>query len=274
MGRELAVALASEGANVALCDVNADNLAVTKQLCTEANGAVTVSTHICDVTDETQLESFRDAMKAEHNTDHINLLFNNAGIGGTGSFLEDDRAEWELTFNVCWQGVYLSSRVFVPLLVASSEGHIINTSSINGLWASLGPSRSHTSYSAAKFAVRGFTEALITDLRLHAPHVKASVVMPGHIGTEIVGNSVQIRGGEMDAEVTEFSNLFRNLAPTTAMRAATVILDGVRAGQWRILIGEDANVLDSLLRENPEDAYEQSFVDQLHSLGYLQGLVS
>ena len=105
--------------------------------------------------------AFRDAVQAQHETDHINLLFNNAGIGGGGSFLIDDRAEWERTFGVCWFGVYYSSRAFMPLLVASTEGYIVNTSSVNGFWATLGPSISHTAYSAAKFAVKGFSEALV-----------------------------------------------------------------------------------------------------------------
>lgn len=274
MGRELAVALAKAGAHLALCDVNQDNLAVTKQLCADANGAVTVSLHRCDVSDESQIERFRDELLAAHETDHINLLFNNAGIGNTASFITDDRVAWEKTFSVCWDGVYLCSRVFMPLLVASTEGHIINTSSINGMWASLGTSRTHTSYSAAKFAVRGFTEALITDLRLNAPHVKASVVFPGHIGTEIVTNSAAVLGHGNDPETSEFSNAFRNLAPTTAAQAADIILGGVKAGEWRILVGEDAHIIDSLLREDPGGAYEQAFVDRLHALGALEVLVN
>ncbi|MEM7274420.1 MAG: SDR family NAD(P)-dependent oxidoreductase [Actinomycetota bacterium] len=274
MGRELALQLAAAGANLALCDVNAENLASTAERCRAHDPSLTVSTAEVDVTDEAALERFRDATMAEHATDHIHLLFNNAGIGGTASFLDPEaRKTWERTFDVCWQGVYLTSRVFLPLVVAAAEGHVINTSSINGIWASLGPSRTHTAYSAAKFAVRGFTEALITDLRLNAPHVRCSVVMPGHIGTDIVTNSRQILDGELDAEATEIANAFRNEAPTTAATAATVILDGVREGRWRILIGEDAAVLDGLLRDQPENAYEQDFVDQLHAMGVLNGLV-
>ena len=91
-------------------------------------------------------------------------------------------------FNVCWGGVYLGVRTFLPMLLASEAGHVVNTSSVNGFWATLGGS-AHTAYSAAKFAVKGFSEALITDLRVNAPHVQVSVVMPGHIGTSIVFNS-------------------------------------------------------------------------------------
>ena len=94
-------------------------------------------------------------------------------------------------FAVCWGGVYWGTRAFLPLLAASDEGHLINTSSVNGFWAALGPDRPHTAYSSAKFAVKGFTEALITDLRVHAPHVGVSLVMPGHVGTGIVRSSIR-----------------------------------------------------------------------------------
>ena len=148
------------------------------------------------------------------------------------------------------------------MLIASSEAHIVNTSSINGFWASIGPERAHTAYSAAKFAVKGFTEALITDLRLHAPHVAASVVMPGHIGTGIAHNSVTVHGIEPDPATVERANRFRNLAPTSADEAAAVILDGVRANRWRILVGDDAYAIDEAVRDDPEAAYDVDFRDR------------
>jgi short-subunit dehydrogenase len=181
------------------------------------------------------------------------------------------------------------------MLVASPEGHLVNTSSVNGFWASLGPRSAHTAYSAAKFAVKGFTEALINDFRLNAPHVKVSLVMPGHIGTSIVINSGRILGhdpkemsdDELEAErdrmerfgfpmedvttdqvrqgLQMIGETFRDNAPMTAAEAATVILDGVRQDQWRILVGEDAHVLDRLVRESPEEAYEESFMEKLRS---------
>jgi len=82
------------------------------------------------------------------------------------------------------------------MLVKADEARIVNTSSVNGFWASIGMGQAHTAYSAAKFAVKGFSEALMNDLRLHAPHVKCSVVMPGHIGTSIVTNSRKVQTGE------------------------------------------------------------------------------
>jgi NAD(P)-dependent dehydrogenase (short-subunit alcohol dehydrogenase family) len=294
MGRELARQLAAEGCHVAMCDVSEENMAQTRALCErDAPAGTRITTHLADVSDEAQVLAFRDAVVKAHDTDHIHLLFNNAGIGGGGSLLLSEREEWDKTFDVCWGGVYYCTRAFAPLLVASPEGHLINTSSVNGFWASIGPLTAHTAYSAAKFAVKGFTEALINDFRLNAPHVKVSLVMPGHIGTSIVINSARILGrdpkemsddqldqareameslgmapegtthDEIRQAMQERAEQFRDDAPVTAAQAAQVILDGVRKDQWRILIGQDAQVLDTLVREAPEDAYEASFMEKL-----------
>jgi NAD(P)-dependent dehydrogenase (short-subunit alcohol dehydrogenase family) len=172
----------------------------------------------------------------------------------------------------------------MPLLVASSAGCIINVSSVNGFWASLGPGVPHTAYSAAKFAVKGFTEALINDLRANAPHLSCVLVMPGHVGTSIALNtydamkmsaaqvalvrSRMVKGGAAVADLPDDAIRqllhqraidFRDNAPTTAEQAATTILDGVRAGKWRILVGDDAQRLDVMVRENPEGAYDDRF---------------
>ncbi len=300
MGRELCVRLAAEGCHVAMCDVSEGNMARTRELCGDG---VRVSTHVCDVTDESQVLAFRDAVLAEHDTDHVNLLFNNAGIGGGGSFLLDEREHWEKTFDVCWHGVYLCTRAFMPLLVAADEGHLVNTSSINGFWASLGPDTPHTAYCAAKFAVKGFSEALITDLAINAPHVKVSVVMPGHIGTQIVANSLAILGRDPDslgadgieevrkqleaagmpvgnlpaadirALLAQQAQAFETEAPTTAASAAAVILDGVKNERWRILVGDDAYAIDAEVRANPEAAYERSFTEAMLAKGHFAALI-
>src|SRR4026208_1857426 len=153
MGRELVLQLAADGCHIATCDVSAENLDETKELAEKsAATGVRVTTFVADVADESALQVFAAAVAAEHQTDHINLLFNNAGIGGGGSFLLDERRDWETTFNICWGGVYLCTRAFMPMLLASSEGHVVNTSSVNGFWASLGRGIPHTAYSAAKFA--------------------------------------------------------------------------------------------------------------------------
>jgi hypothetical protein len=292
MGRELARQLVAEGCNVAMCDVSVDAMAETKALCEveKLPQGLRVSTHIADVSIEDQLKRFRDELAEQHATDKIHLLFNNAGIGGGGSLFTNTREQWERTFNICWGGVYLGVRTFLPMLMKAPEGHIVNTSSVNGFWASVGMGVSHTAYSAAKFAVKGFTEALMNDLRLNAPHLKCSVVMPGHIGTSIVSNTRKVQSGTesdrlnpteivqarqrlngmgvdtaamSDEEIQQIAldraRTFRDEAPTTAA-AAKIILDGVKAGQWRILVGEDAHKLDERVRERPESAYTAEFL--------------
>jgi hypothetical protein len=294
MGRELARQLVAEGCNVAMCDVSADAMAETKRLCEVERlpQGLRVTTHIADVSIEDQLKRFRDEVAEQQATDKIHLLFNNAGIGGGGSLFTNTREQWERTFNICWGGVYLGVRTFLPMLVNADEGHIVNTSSVNGFWATVGMGVSHTAYSAAKFAVKGFTEALINDLRLNAPHIKCSVVMPGHIGTSIISNSrkvqsgsdsdrlnenevalTRVRLGAAGVDVTQMSDedvqaiaaerarSFREEAPTTAAAAAKVILDGVKAGRWRILVGDDAQRLDERVRQTPERAYEPEFFE-------------
>ena len=270
MGRELVRQLTAEGCHVAMCDLSVEEMAETKRLAlAEAPAGTVVTTHVCDVSDESSQLAFRDAVVIQHQTDHVNLLFNNAGIGGGGSMITDPREVWERTFNVCWGGVYLGVRTFLPLVIAAADGHVVNTSSVNGFWASIGPNRPHTAYSAAKFAVKGFSEALITDLRVNAPHVKVSVVMPGHIGTSIVENSMRHGAHELDMETAEMvqlmSDMFRDQAPMTAAEAATEILDGVRSGRWRILVGDDARKLDEAVRANPEIAYESLTLGDLTS---------
>ncbi|CAN5844360.1 SDR family NAD(P)-dependent oxidoreductase [soil metagenome] len=295
MGRELARQLVAQGCHVAMCDVSAANMAQTITLCQgdAIPQGVRITAHVADVSDEAALQRFRDEIKDQHETDHIHLLFNNAGIAGGGSMVTDSRAAWERTFNVCWGGVYLGVRTFLDMLIAAPEAHIVNTSSVNGFWATIGPNTSHTSYAAAKFAVKGFTEALVTDLRLTAPHVKASVVMPGHIGTAIVANSRKVQGNTesddltpeelaatrsrmvaagmdlsevpdaaIQAMVSEGARRFEQDAPMTAAAAATVILDGVKAETWRILVGDDAHLLDEWVRKDPERAYEPAFYEE------------
>ena len=269
MGRELAVQLAAEGAHVSMCDLSEENMAETAKLARAAAPAsdVRVSTHTCDVSDEAAMYVFRDEVLAAHDTDHVNLLFNNAGLSGGGSLFTDTREAWDRTFDVCFHGVRWGVLAFLDALAKSTEGHIVNTSSVNGFWASIGNERPHTAYSAAKFAVKGFTEALMTDLAVNAPHVKASVVMPGHIGTNIVASSMNFGGRELTDEERELmiaaDQIFHDAAPTTAAEAATIILDGVKADRWRILVGDDAHKLDEAVRADPERAYEPGFGDML-----------
>jgi NAD(P)-dependent dehydrogenase (short-subunit alcohol dehydrogenase family) len=294
MGRELVRQLVAEGCSVAMCDVSAQAMAESKRLCDAARPpqGLRITAHVADVSDEAQVRRFRDEVAERQDTDKIHLLFNNAGIGGGGSIVAGSRDEWEKTFNDCWGGVYHNTRAFLPMLQKADQGHIVNTSSVNGFWASIGPGVPHTAYCAAKFAVKGFTEALIADLRVNAPHIQCSVVMPGHIGTSIIANSRKIlSGNDSDvmtaAEVAQARNRlaamgidasglsdddirqraaerarrFVEEAPMTAAAAATVILDGVKADRWRILVGEDARRLDERVRQSPERAYDPEFFE-------------
>ena len=293
MGRELVRQLAGQGCSVAACDLNPDDVAEAAAMAREAAPpGIRVTSHDCDVSDEGQVLRFRDELLEEHATDHVDLVFSNAGIGGGSSFISDSRQEWERTFAIDWWGVYHCARAFVPLLMASSDGILVNTSSVNGFWASLGPGAPQTAYSTAKFAVRGFSEALIEDLRANAPHVRVAVVMPGHVGTDIVTNSLRARGlpepehmsdaqleeliprdtqakligagvlaegasaGDLRQLLVRANADFRDKAPVSAAEAVTIILDAVRSGSWRILVGEDARKIDAAVRAKPEAAYD------------------
>jgi NAD(P)-dependent dehydrogenase (short-subunit alcohol dehydrogenase family) len=272
--------------------VNADTVTETAALARAgAPPGVVVTSHACDVSDEAQVLRFRDAVLAGQRREHVGLVFSNAGIGGSGSFVNDSREAWEHTFAVDWWGVYYCARAFLPLLIASGDGVLVNTSSVSGFWATLGPGIPHTAYSTAKFAVKGFTEALIEDLRTNAPQVRVAVVMPGHVGTDIVANSMRVRGllpvGEQLTEdqrtlqtelirrgalpegasadelrqvLEKMNSDVRTSAPLDAAGAATIILDGVRSGAWRILVGQDAEGLDGFVRAKPEAAYDYALL--------------
>jgi NAD(P)-dependent dehydrogenase (short-subunit alcohol dehydrogenase family) len=293
MGRELVRQLAAQGCSVAACDLNPDTVKVTAATAwAAAPPSVRVTGHLCDVSDEAQVLRFRDELLEQHGSEHVDLVFSNAGIGGGESFVTSRREVWERTFATDWWGVYYCARAFLPLLIASGDGVLVNTSSVNGFWASLGPGMPNHAYATAKFAVRGFSEALIEDLRANAPGVRVAVVMPGHVGTDIIANSIRARGlpalEELtDAQVEELiprevqaklvgagllaadasaddlrrmlvqANAdFRDKAPVSAAQAATIILDGVRSGAWRILVGEDAGKIDAAVRAKPEAAYD------------------
>jgi NAD(P)-dependent dehydrogenase (short-subunit alcohol dehydrogenase family) len=293
MGREIVRQLAAQGCSVAACDLNADAVKVTAATAgAAAPPGVRVTSHGCDVSAEAQVLRFRDELLEQHASDHVDLVFSNAGVGGGESFVTSRREVWERTFAIDWWGVYYSARAFLPLLIASGDGVLVNTSSVNGFWASLGPGMPNNAYSTAKFAVRGFSEALIEDLRANAPGVRVAVVMPGHVGTDIVANSIRARGlpeleqmsaaqleeliprdvqakligaGLLaeDASADELRQMlvranadFRDKAPVSAGEAATIILDGVRSGAWRILVGEDAKKIDAAVRAKPEAAYD------------------
>jgi NAD(P)-dependent dehydrogenase (short-subunit alcohol dehydrogenase family) len=288
IGRELVRQLAAQGCSVAACDLNADTVAVTAATAwAAAPPGVQVTGHVCDVSDEAQVQRFRDELLAQHASDHVDLVFANAGVFGGASFVKDSRQEWERTFAINWQGVYFCARTFLPLLIASGDGVLVNIGSVAGFWATAGAGLPITAYSTSEFAIKGFSEALVEDLRSNAPQVRVVLVMPGVVTTDIAENSRRALGlpawDELsDAELLEllpentratliamgllaedFSaddlrQVIRRMKPElqdkgfTAPQAATIILDGVRSGAWRVLVGEEAKMLDKQVRANPQ----------------------
>ena len=197
IGRELAVALAAAGiARLALCDVRADALDATKDLVHRAavgrdqhnnNKKVITTTHVVDVSDAKAVARFARAVQAAHG-DTVHLLFNNAGVAATGSFLTMPAVQFDRVIDINFVGLVRMTRAFLPMMVRAERACVVNVSSIMGIWACMGPlprGQEHTPYCASKFAVRGFSEALMCDLRENAPHVGVAVVHPGHVGTDI-----------------------------------------------------------------------------------------
>jgi NAD(P)-dependent dehydrogenase (short-subunit alcohol dehydrogenase family) len=288
IGRELVRQLAAQGCSVAACDLNPDTIAVIAATAwAAAPPGIRVTGHVCDVSDEAQVQRFRDELLEQHATDHVDLVFANAGIFGGGSFVKDSRQEWERTFNINWWGVYNCARTFLPLLIASGDGVLVNTGSVAGFWPTAGAGAPITAYSTSEFAIKGFSEALIEDLRCNAPQVRVVVVMPGMVNTDIYLNSrramglpawdemsdaelLELLGDETRSALIEMGLLAEDFSADdlrrvitqkkpglqeegfTAARAAAIILDGVRSGAWRILVGEEAEMLDEHVRANPE----------------------
>ncbi|KAI9013526.1 short-chain dehydrogenase [Hyaloraphidium curvatum] len=258
MGRQLVLQLAKEGCEVAFCDVLEDGIKGTLELCAAEAPGVKVTGHRADVAVEEDWKAFREAAMKEHDKKHLNVLICQAGIGGGGSFLNAPREEWERCFDISWKGVYLGNRTFIEDLKAAPKAWIANTSSINGFHAvlTIGDGVPQSSYAAAKHAIKGFSESLLTDFRLNAPHIGVSCVMPGHIGTKIGVNTSKMLNHKVDESLFERFETY-GMPPA---EAAGIILDGIRNGRWRILVGKDAEVFDREVRADPERAYEVDFI--------------
>ena len=212
MGRELVRQLVAEACNVAMCNVSPTGLSETQRLCKVAGlpQGLRVTTHIADVSDRTQVERFRDEVADRHQTDRIHLLFNNAGIGGGGSIVGWATARNGKRRSVCAGTASITAPWrSCPCSMKAGEAHIVNMSSVlNRLFGPRSdPTVPHSAYCAAKFAVKGFSEALLTDLALNAPHIKCSVVMPGHIGTSIRANTRKIHSGDPELDGIDAAGL-------------------------------------------------------------------
>lgn len=248
IGLALILELVRRGVHVAACDIDQEGLEAAVRRARKRNPEVRVTAHTCDVSDEKSVVRFAKEVATEHGSRVIHLLFNNAGVVGGSSFVVGSREEWERTFAVSWFGTYYCTRAFLPLLVAADQSVVVNICSANGLWASLGEGSPHTAYSSAKFAIRGFTESLLVDFRKHAAHVSVLLVLPGHVRTGMPSPPRSWRRA--------LNSLFADYQPVSSGQAAEAILRAVSAGEWRVVIGQDAEAIDARVRADPWTAYE------------------
>jgi NAD(P)-dependent dehydrogenase (short-subunit alcohol dehydrogenase family) len=248
IGLDLMLALVQRGVHVAACDLDQRKLQSAVRRAQRLDSEVRVTAHVCDVSDRVAVKGFQREVAREHGTDHIHLLFNNAGTIGGMSFVTSPPEEWERTFAVSWSGTYNCTREFMPMLLAADQGAVVNTASVNALWGSLGPRTPHSAYSSAKFAVRGFTESLIVDFQRNAPHLSAVLVLAGHVRT---GMPAPPRSWKR-----ALSGLFAEYEPVTSEAAANAILRAVEHGSWRVIIGDDAAAIDERVRADPWNVYD------------------
>jgi NADP-dependent 3-hydroxy acid dehydrogenase YdfG len=237
IGQALAVELGRSGASLAISDVDLEGLAKTEEQL-KAIGAPVRS----DRLDVTEREAFQ--VYADHINEHfgkVNQIYNNAGIAYTGDVDITAFKDIERVMDVDFWGVVNGTKAFLPHLVASGDGHVINISSLFGLLSVPG----QAAYNSAKFAVRGFTEALRQEMVFNREPVKVTSIHPGGIKTAIARNGLTAEGVDPAAQSKVFD---KRLASTTPQRAAEIILDGVRKNKARVLVGQDAVVIDLLVR--------------------------
>ncbi|GLU38508.1 SDR family NAD(P)-dependent oxidoreductase [Pseudomonas sp. NBRC 100443] len=246
IGRALARELASRGCHLALADVNASGLEETRQAL--ASYGVRISTEVVNVAEREQVHAWADKVVAEHGK--VNLVFNNAGVAHAGTVEGSEYEEYEWITNINFWGVVYGTKAFLPHIKASGEGHVVNVSSVFGLFSQPGMS----AYNATKFAVRGFTESLRQELDMEGGAVSASCVHPGGIKTNIARTArmndslAKVTGQNANAARQQFND---QLLRTTPDKAAQVIIRGVERDARRILIGADAHAIDVMLRLLP-----------------------
>lgn len=237
IGQALAIELGRSGAKLAISDVDTDGLAATEERLKAISAPVKAD--LLDVTEREAFALYADAVKEHYGT--VNQIYNNAGISFMGSIEASQFKDIERVMDVDFWGVVNGTKVFLPHLIASGDGHVINVSSVFGLLAVPGQG----AYNAAKFAVRGFTEALRQEMLVAGHPVKVTCVHPGGIKTAIARNSAAVEGLDQEELAKYFD---KRLASTSAQKAARVILDGVRKNKARVLVGNDAKALDLLAR--------------------------
>lgn len=241
IGRALALAAAQEGAKLALSDVNQTGLDETQNLC-QAIGA-SATTMLVDVADVEQMQAWAQQIIADFG--QVNVIVNNAGVNLNASAEASSFADFDWLMGINWQGVLNGSKVFLPHLKQASWGQVVNISSLFGMVGI--PNQS--AYNAAKFAVRGFTEALRMELKLERSSVSASCVHPGGIKTNIVNSAKYGERVGRQRSVDSLKRQFNNkLAKTTPEQAAAQIIRAIKRDQARVLVGLDAKLIDLLQR--------------------------
>ena len=236
IGQALAVELGRSGASVAISDVDTEGLKLTEDRLASIGAAVKADR--LDVTERERFLLYADEVK-----DHlgkINQIYNNAGIAYSGDVEITHFKDIERIMDVDYWGVVNGTKAFLPHLIASGDGHVINISSIFGLFAVPG----QAAYNSAKFAVRGFTEALRMEMALAGHPVKVTTVHPGGIKTAIARNATGAEG----IDTAGAAEWFDKMARTSPERAAQVILDGVAKNKAKVLVGADAKILDTFVR--------------------------
>jgi len=247
IGRALAVELVNRGARVAISDIDEDGLAETVQLI----GPMGLAVHSqrVDVADRGAVHEYAGVVAAHFGTVH--QIYNNAGVGLSRTVLEADYEVYERVFSINLWGVIHGTKAFLPHLVASGDGHVINISSLNGYFAQ----GELSAYCTAKFGVRGFTESLRVELLRDRHPVKVTCVHPGGVKTNIANNSLayaEQRGVPVtDADRARVKLYNDKLLRMDPARAAAIILDGVVKGRPRVRVGNDAMLVDWLVRLAP-----------------------
>jgi short-subunit dehydrogenase len=244
IGRALALELAARGCDLALADRDEAGLQTLAAEVANAHSRK-VTVHRVDVGEPGEIADFAAAAIAAH--PGLNIVVNNAGVALLGQFSEIDQAQMDWLMNINFWGVVHGTRAFLPHLARQREAHIVNLSSLFGIIAPPG----QTAYAAAKFAVRGFSESLRHELQMAKSPVKLSVVHPGGVSTNIVRNSRAGSGVTDNARRAQSIERFDAVARTTPAAAALRIIQGIEKNQPRILIGNDARMMDLLQRLRP-----------------------
>lgn len=239
IGRATAVALAREGARVAIADVDRGGLAETAKQVEAVGGAV--STYLLDVSSREAVYSFAQEIEAIGGAD---IVINNAGVAQVATIEDLSYEDFEWVMNIDFWGMVYGSKAFLPQLRKKGAGHIVNVSSIFGLFSV----PTQAAYNSAKFAIRGFTEALRHEMK--GSGIAVSCVHPGGIKTNILRNARFLQSVQTTERETAMSG-FDRLARTTPDEAAQVILKGIRKNKPRILIGMDAHIIDWFIRLFP-----------------------